>query len=172
MASKKPTEKKLSADELLVRQFTDKVGSYIDRLRDSEQKLAFICHHSQRLFPGDYLKGWGSIYGIGLGKQPVSECLDSKYYLPLPDSNSASPNQMMYPVGVTRAQVSPIVVSIYQYARYKLITETEDPSGYRRSNILKFIQWNKPNSKLKQWKLSDLLWNDGFIQQQESLNHG
>lgn len=112
--------------------------------------LAFRCGHSGLYFPGDYVKMWGVLYGIGLGPDPVTECLDSDYATDPPpitrDLRTAT--QIMHPLRHIRVQVDSDTVPRAVFDANRAILMMEDWNLDRRAPILRANQLKNPRSKL------------------------
>lgn len=98
--------------ESQLRTVTDQVGRLMDQVSGKGLVPAFRCGHSQLLYPGDYLKQWGKLYGIGLGPTPVSEALDSDYDTELPavDRSTKRLTQIMHGLTVCKSQMDFVLV--------------------------------------------------------------
>lgn len=114
---------------------------------------AFRCSHSGKYLPPDYIKQWGRKYGIGLGPEPVSECLDSQYHMPVavPEDGLGLKDyaSAMHPVGVTRAQIDHVEIEEEEYEANRLILHRDDPRMQERVKILQRNQGKNPDSKIK-----------------------
>lgn len=120
----------------------------------------FRCNHSGLLLPPDYLKMWGILYGHGLGKEPVSECLDTDYgKLPLAEEGrkvryKAGPGDLMYPLSDSRANVMLVDVpeADYNKPENRLVLVKDDRDFSRRIKIVRAKQkkrkpeWNRLKS--------------------------
>jgi len=128
---------------------TDQVGKLMDIVLQKGFVPAFICNHSGLFLPGDYVKQWGRLYGIGLGSQPVSEVLDSDYETDLPaiTPDIRSLDQIMHPVGPCVAQVDRVMVHPSQLSNLAVM-EKEDPQMNRRAKILFEKQLANPKGRL------------------------
>lgn len=96
---------------------------------------AFRCSHSGLYFPDDYVKQWGRKYGIGLGRQSISEVLDTDYAQPVctPEHDHS---RSMHPVGVTRVQVDLVEVSEEEYESNRAIVDLDDPKMIKRAALI------------------------------------
>jgi len=131
---------------------TDQVGKLMDMVLQKGFKPAFICSHSGLLLPGDYIKGWGRDYGIGLGPDPVSEVFDTDYDTPPPkmDNTIESIDQIMHPVGPSFAQVDFLMVDPARLLTANLaVLDKDDKRMKRRSEIILARQLVNPKSKLR-----------------------
>lgn len=90
--------------------------------------MAYRCSHSGLYYPANYIKQWGKTTGIGLGPEPVSECLDTNYegqIMPLEKVRSLS--QLSLPVNTTKAQVDLCNVPEDEYKAGALVLAFDDP---------------------------------------------
>lgn len=139
--------------EAAVRAVTDSNRSIDAILRNArlgrEMAVAFQCNHSGMHFPADYVKNWGKLYGIGLGPDPVSECLNSDYDMPVPEitPDIRSWEQIMHPLITTKAQVDMMEVAIDQ-VQY-LVLAKDDPYLDERARIVRQKQLTNPRSRLR-----------------------
>lgn len=130
---------------------TDQVGKLMDLINGKGLIHAFRCGHSGLLFEGDYLKEWGRKYGIGLGPQPVSEVLDSRYDCAPPrlTANIRSIDQIMHPLAHTFAQVDMVMVRPEELTGDKAaVTMAADPYMQRRARIVLQKQLVNPRSRI------------------------
>jgi len=112
----------------------------------------FQCSHSGLLLPPDYQKGWGTKYGIGLGPNIVSECVDVNYTDGLPRLDAVQDvEQLSYPTGPTFAQVDAIDVPYETWEdvpeELKLILRKDDPRGFRRAAVIRAKQLENPKAR-------------------------
>lgn len=121
---------------------------------------AYRCNHSGLLLPPDYVKMWGISYGHGLGKEPVSECLDTDYgKLPLAEEGRkvryrGGPRDLMYPLSDSRASVVLVDVPEAEYNEEKnrLVLVKNDRNFAKRISIVRTKQkkrkaeWNRLKS--------------------------
>jgi hypothetical protein len=128
---------------------TDRLD-HLDNLMSGKEELVFRCSHSGLFYPSDYISQWGRKYGIGLGKEVVSECLDTLYENQvIRPENAQTMDQVMYPVGVSRSQVDCFFVSPVVAEEKKPIIASEDPVYIKRTPILIQKQLEHPGSILK-----------------------
>lgn len=138
-----------------VKSLTDRLTMVDEVLRQAKlgrnMTLAFVCGASGLYFPGDYVKGWGKRYGIGLGPHPVSETLQSDY-----DTNPApiTPetrdiNDIMHPLYVSQAQVDYMLVPEEELTAHLAILDREDRGYRQRVKIVRAKQSQNPKSKIK-----------------------
>lgn len=105
----------------------------------------FRCNHSGKYLPPDYVKEWGIKYGHGLGKEPVSECLDTDYGK-LPDMDRAkyraSVTDYMYPLSDTRANITLVDVTEAEYNKpeNRIILVRDDRNFAKRAALIRKIQ--------------------------------
>jgi len=113
--------------------------------------LAFRCGESGLLYPADYVKEWGRLYGIGLGPHPVSESLQSDYYTdPPPITNDTrSFDQIMHPLYVSCAQMDSILVPAEEFEADKAILDLDDKGYFRRAPVLRAKQIANAKGKLR-----------------------
>lgn len=111
----------------------------------------FQCGHSGLYLPGDYIRGWGKDYGIGLGQHPVSECLDSDYDTAPPPITPEirSIEQIMHPLHTTCAQVDMLLVERSAYEDDRLILAKEDPYLESRARLVRRKQLAHPKSRIR-----------------------
>lgn len=122
----------------------------LDALVSGKVVLGFRCRHSGLIYPTDYASEWGRKYGLALGKDVVSECLDSLYHeKPVLPSQARMPEDVMYPVGVTKAQVDPVFIASPEYVQEKKpVIDMEDKHMSQRIVIIRQKQLQNPKSKL------------------------
>lgn len=113
--------------------------------------VAFKCNHSGLYFPADYVKEWGSLYGIGLGPDPVSEVLDSDYHTdpPRPTESTMDINTIMHPLRVTRVQVDLMTVPQGEFDANQAIIAIDDTRMSKRAAICRANQLENPKGKLR-----------------------
>jgi len=137
--------------EANLRTVTDQVGRLMDQVQQKGFVPAFRCGHSQLLFPADYLKMWGHIYGIGLGPQPVSEVLDTDYDTAPPDITPEVKRieQIMHPLRASSAQMDFVMVAPNVYADSLAVLEREDRDIELRAGIIRKRQLVNPRGRLR-----------------------
>jgi len=110
--------------------------------------LVYRCQHSGLFYDGDYGPEWGRKYGIGLGPDPVSECLNSAYEERPPEitADIQRIEQIMHPLHTTKAQLDAFLMpaSKVEY----LIPAMEDPFLHQRAAILYAKQLVNPRSRI------------------------
>jgi len=138
-----------------VRSLTDRM-TLVDQVLKSNKLgkdvvLAFRCGESGLLYPADYVKQWGRLYGIGLGPHPVSESLQSDYYTdPPPITNETrSFDQIMHPLYVSCAQMDSLLVPLQEFEESKAILDLDDRHYYRRAPVLREKQLANSQGKLR-----------------------
>lgn len=145
------TEERAAAIEAELRSVTDNVGRLMDQVAQKGFVPAFQCGHSGLYFPGNYVKEWGKLYGVGLGMAPVSEVLDSDYDQAPPEitPDIRRIEQIMHPARVSFAQVDFVMVDprILVEGR-KAILELEDKDMEERGGILLEKQMRNPKSRI------------------------
>lgn len=129
---------------------TDQFGSLMDLVLQKGFIPVFRCCHSGLLLPGDYVKQWGRLYGIGYGPNPISEVLDTDYEGKLPEITPEiqSIDQIMHPVGVCGSQVDFLMVNPTPELNYAIL-EKDDPKMKSRSAIIREKQLVNPRGRLK-----------------------
>ena len=116
----------------------------LDGLVKGTSVLVFRCAHSGLYFPSDYLRMWGRKYGIGLGRNPVSEILDTNYEAKLPDINDVKDvADILFPFGVCRSQVDSIVMKVEEARVKKPIIAVMDTDYYERREVIRKKQLKK-----------------------------
>jgi len=118
--------------------------------------LVFRCARTGLLYPPDYVENWGRKYGIGLGKEPISEALTNQYDMPV--AHARDTKNTMHPVGVCRSQVDFIEVSEEEFEQRKAILAIDDPDMQQRGQIMRNKQL------LKSHKLISLFPEEHAIQ--------
>lgn len=133
--------------EVYLKTVTDRLDA-LDQLIQGKKDMYFRCSHSGLLFPADYIKEWGRKYGIGLGPDPVSECLDSQYYVSPPDPRTCQTlEDYMHPFGNTKAQVDFVLLPAAA-PHDMLVLSKDDPRYNIRKTILREKQRKNPKSKI------------------------
>ncbi|MEK6283952.1 MAG: hypothetical protein AABN95_26675 [Acidobacteriota bacterium] len=114
-----------------------------------DMRMVFRCNHSGLHLPSDYIKEWGTLYGIGLGPDPVSEVLDTDYNVDPPAITPAirSIEQIMHPVGNVRVQVDMDLVSADDLNLAILVKD--DPYMIERARIVRGKQLINPKGRLR-----------------------
>lgn len=128
---------------------TDRLD-HLDPLVQGMEHLYFRCSHSGLFFPADYLSQWGRKYGVGLGPQPVSECLNSRYDIfPTAHSNMRSELDVMHPLDVSMAPVVPVFSTDVMPPGRMLVLAMDDPWNYVRSKFLRAKQLLNPANQIQ-----------------------
>lgn len=142
--------KTLEEIEMDLKAVTDNVGRMMDQIAQKGFVPVFQCGHSGLYFPGDYVKGWGRLYGIGLGIHPVSEVLDTDYETapPIITPDVRSIEQILHPVGNTLAQVDLMLVHPSQVQGNEAVLAQRDPMMDRRMSIVRQKQLKNPASRV------------------------
>jgi hypothetical protein len=124
---------------------TDKTGGLLDISLGKGLVWAFRCGHSKLLYPSDYAKEWGRLYGIGLGPDVCSEALDSEYMQDLPSMGDQVRRitQIMHPMHVTRAQMDLVSVTPQEWEQRTTVLDQEDADYQERVPILLTKQLQK-----------------------------
>lgn len=145
------SEERFAELEKNLRSVTDQVGRLVDIVNQKGFVPVFRCGHSRLLLPADFLTGWGHIYGIGLGPDPVSDVLDSDYTIAPPDITPEiqSIEQIMHPVLHCRAQLDFVMVPPEQFEAQKAILELDDRRMVRRCQIVRQKQLLNPRGRLR-----------------------
>lgn len=137
-----------------VKSITDRLDM-VDRVfkaarMGEEMILVFQCNESGLFFPADYVRKWGTDYGLFLGPDVCSETLQSQYDVapPLPDRYITSIDQLMHPLRVSRSQVDALLVDAQFASENMAILDVADPLMLERAPILLQKQRANPLSKL------------------------
>lgn len=96
---------------------------------------AFRCARTGLLYPADYIEGWGSKYGIGLGPEPISEALVNDYHREIVGESDG-----MHALSVCRAQVDLVEVSDEEFKANAAILDIDDPKLKRRGELMRTKQ--------------------------------
>ena len=129
---------------------TDKFGGFMDKWK-AGLVMAFRCSASGLFYPADYLKGYGSIYGIGLGPVACSESLQSDYTTPPAEITNLtrSISQIMHPLESSRAQLDHVMISPAEMKRATPVLVVDDPFYDLRAPILRAKQLKNPAGRIK-----------------------
>jgi len=127
---------------------TDQVGGLMDRVTQKGMVPAFVCSHSGLHLPGDYVKEWGRKYGVGLGRDPVSEILDTNYDVDPPEITPQIKRieQIMHPVGASFAQVDRVMIHPSEFDKAIMAEEDKDMEG--RAVIMRANQLKNPRGRI------------------------
>lgn len=135
--------------ETALKTATDKI-SVIDDVINGKANLVWRCSHSGLMYPADYVSQWGRKYGISLGKEVVSECLDTNYHVkPISPDKARRPEHIMFPFGFSRASVDAFFVPLEVANKNMPVLHNDDPLYETRTPILRAKQMAKKDSTLK-----------------------
>lgn len=111
----------------------------------------FQCSHSGLYYPLWVVKEWGVRFGVGLGPDPCSECLDSEYEIAPPDITPQIRDilQIMHPVRVTKAQLDLDLVEASVYKSKQAILAIDDPWMEKRAMIVRGKQLLNARGRLR-----------------------
>lgn len=126
---------------------TDRIDM-LDPLVQGKQHMYFMCLHSQKLFPHDYIKEWGKKYGIGLGGDPRSECLDSDYNVRPSLEGIRTIEDIMHPCKISGAPLDVVFLAAPAPESMRLITAREDRDGRKRGILLRKKQLKNPLNRI------------------------
>lgn len=143
---------------------TDRVDK-LDPLIQGKQHMYFICLHSGLYLPGDYVKEWGRKYGIGLGGDARSECLDSEYNTRPALTGIRTLQDIMHPCKVSGAPLDVIFLSRPAPKAMLLITAREDRDGRKRGILMREKQLKNPNNRIA--ALTAIAAKEGLVYQEE-----
>lgn len=145
------SEERIAALEANLRSVTDQVGRLMDAVAKTGFVPAFVCGHSGLYFPGDYLREYGRLYGVGLGPDPVSEVLDTDYETAPPDitPDVRRIEQIMHPLRASRAQLDFLLVAPDEYAARRAVLDVEDEGMEERARIVRAKQLANPRGRLR-----------------------
>lgn len=127
-----------------------------DDLQSKKKTLLFRCAGSGLYFPGNYVEQWGRKYGIGLGPNVLSECLETDWNAPcaVPE-NLRTPEQIMFPVKQGGHQVDAYIVPTEQieaqfadFDSFAVVAKL-DPYIVKRGMIVRNKQLENKNGRLK-----------------------
>jgi len=115
-----------------------------------ETVMVFRCGESGLLYPGDYIKEWGRLYGIGLGPHPVSESLQSEYEVDPPRITPGIEDikQIMHPLRVSGVQMDLDLVSKEEAEANAPVIALLDKAMRVRAGILYAKQLANPRGRL------------------------
>jgi hypothetical protein len=116
--------------------------------------LVFQCNESGLYFPANYVRGWGTEWGLLLGPDVCSETLQSQYDIapPLPDRQTISMDQIMHPLRVSRCQVDALLVERSIADENMAIPHNGDEELRLRAPVLLQRQRANPASRLHSLK--------------------
>lgn len=137
--------------EAALKATTDQTGGLMDTVQKKGFVPAFVCNHSGLYLPGDYVKEWGRLYGIGLGPDPVSEVLDTDYHTEPPAITPSIRRieQIMHPVGPCFAQVDRVMVHPSMFKTAPAIMDHEDLEMEKRAVIVRAKQLQNSRGRLR-----------------------
>jgi hypothetical protein len=129
---------------------SDKFGGFMDQWR-AGLVMAFRCSVSGLFYPEDYIKGWGTRYGIGLGPHVCSESLQSDYTTPPAEISNLTRaiSQIMHPLGSSRAQMDHVMISPLELKKGSPVIALDDPYYETRGPILRAKQLINPRGRIK-----------------------
>jgi len=149
MFDKNKKEKDANQTEKNLKTVTDSRKD-IDGLQSGKMQLWFRCSQSGLYYPADYIAQWGRKYGIGLGKAPVSESLYTMWEQKVANpARLKSVTQIMYPLGVSKAQVDSHIVPANFINGSAAIIDLDDPFMDERAGIVREKQFHNKNGKLR-----------------------
>jgi len=137
-----------------VKSITDRLDIVDKILRASRMGLdmvmAFGCGESGLLYPADYVKNWGKLYGIGLGPHPVSESLQSEYDVAPPalTPEIQTIEQIMHPLRSSCAQMDTVLVDANSFVLNQAVLVLGDEKMRKRAPILYAKQCANPRGRL------------------------
>jgi hypothetical protein len=104
---------------------------------------AYRCAHSGLLYPEEYYKEWGTKYGKGMGREPVSLVLDSFDLRPFVPRTKHPYGMYMRPVGVCRAQLDFVQVTEEEFKEKAAILPTSLDAKLQVSRLIEKKQQAK-----------------------------
>jgi len=147
----KEAEEALLANVKSITDRLDMVDEVFKQLRVGRNMvLVFQCGHSGLYLPGDYVKNWGKLYGIGLGPSPVSESLQSEYDVAPPalTPEIQTLEQIMHPLRSSCAQMDTALVEAGAFRSNSAVLVLGDEKMKRRAPILYAKQVANPRGRL------------------------
>lgn len=138
----------INALEENLKSITDRIDM-LDPLIQGKSHMYFRCLHSGKYYPSDFIKEWGKKYGIGLGGDPRSECLDSDYDTTPSLDNIISLEQIMHPCKVSGAPLDVVFLSKEAPKSDLLIPAYIDKRGKERGKIMRLNQLKNPRNRIK-----------------------
>jgi len=133
-----------------LKSITDSAGLK-DDLVNGKKVQFFRCAGTGLFFPSDYVRMWGRMYGSGLGKAVVSECLETNWEAPLAiPMHIRRPEQVMYPLQQGGHQVDAWIIGAAE-AKQALaaILMADDPFIEERGMLIRNKQLANKNGRLK-----------------------
>ena len=108
---------------------------------------AYRCRASELLYPADYVKKWGTVYGIGLGPVPVSESLQTDYQ----STTGFVPGLgEMHAVGVSHSEMDYVEVEQAEFDANAAILDKDDPGYHKRMKIIRPKQLANSLNKIRE----------------------
>lgn len=101
---------------------------------------AYMCEHSHKYYPVEYVKGWGRTHGKGRGRTPVSIVVDSFHHRPFISSDKHPHGLRLKPVGVTKAALHFVRVPKSEFEANKVILPTSTENRLKISKMLEKSQ--------------------------------
>lgn len=108
---------------------------------------AFRCSRTGLLYPADYIEGWGTKYGIGLGPVPISEALVNDYHRPVVGEGSSA----MHGLSVARAQMDCVEVTEEEFAANAAILDADDTKMIKRGSLMRDKQLVKSREMISKF---------------------
>jgi len=123
-----------------------------EHIQSGEKVVLYQCQGTGLYFPGDYLEMWGRKYGHGLGKKPVSECLESNYTRKVAfPKKLKNVEQIMFPLEHGNHDIDAVIMSPEEAKKCKpAILMINDPFMQKRGKLLRQKQLDNKNGLLKQ----------------------
>jgi len=111
----------------------------------------FQCQGTGLLFPSDFRKNWGKNgYGSGLGKVPVSECLETDWNSKVAKpANLQSTDQIMFPVACPRYPLQRVELKEAAKPDQMAVLMRDDVKMNKRAQIIRNKQLENKNGLLK-----------------------
>lgn len=139
---------RLAAIEANLQSVTDNTAK-LDKLIKGGELMYFQCLHSGKFYPPDYVKQWGRLYGIGLGRDVVSECLDTAYDVEPSLYKIRSVSQIMHPCFVSRAPMDVAFLVSPPAPSDLLIPAYKDRLGDKRGLLMRDNQLKNPQNRIR-----------------------
>jgi len=146
--------------EAALKTVTDRLD-HLDPLIAGKEVMYFRCLHSGKFFPADYIKEWGRKYGIGLGGDPRSECLDSQYHVKPSLEGIKTLDDIMHPCKISGAPLDVVYAARKAPASSLLITSQNDRYGEKRSRIMRANQLKNKENRIA--ALTAVAVRDGLV---------
>lgn len=158
----KTLEQKVEEILSSLRTVTDRIDM-LDPLIEGKQNMYFVCLHSGMYFPADYIKMWGKKYGIGLGGEARSECLDTEYNVRPALEGIKTIEDIMHPCKVSGAPLDVVFTSKPVPKSRLLITSYHDRRGELRGPLMRKKQLRNPLNQIA--ALTTVAMKEGLIYQ-------